>query len=239
MHDPAPERGPSTRAERWTYGLFLGTILSLFVAEIFTNYTPVKLSALFILLFWIPLLALHEAGHALAAKLLNWRVGEIVIGVGTSLKTFRLGNALVDIRILPVAGFVKCVPTDLKAPRLKNALIYFAGPGMDLLSAALVLLILGPDRLFSHSDHYGIIACQSLALAGTTQAVLNLLPYSANTHGQTIVNDGLGILQSFTLPDRYFAEQIAAFREQGYDYFRDQSSPKPPPDNWWDKERRL
>ena len=62
MYDPAPQRGPLNSTEKWIGAIFLVVVLGLFAAEIYHDYKPVKLSALLVVLFWIPLLALHEAG---------------------------------------------------------------------------------------------------------------------------------------------------------------------------------
>src|SRR5262249_22987320 len=142
MYDPAPQRGPLTPEEKWTGGIFLLIVLGLFTAEICTNFQPVKLSALFVLLFWIPLLALHEAGHAVVAALVGWYVGQVVIGMGRVVSRFRVGTAVVEIRLVPIEGFVRCVPRNLHYPRLKSAVIYFAGPGVELLLALAVLLLI-------------------------------------------------------------------------------------------------
>src|SRR3984893_6786158 len=165
MYDPAPRRGPLTPGEWVVFGLFLVIFLGLFVAEIFHNYEPVKLSALLIVLFWIPLLAVHEAGHALVAALLGWYVGQVVIGMGRTIARWQVGTAAVEIRLWPVEGFVKCVPRNLRAPHLKSALIYLAGPGVELLLAGAILLLVGPDELLRKSDDYLLIIWQSLALA--------------------------------------------------------------------------
>ena len=73
--------------------------------------TANQLSALLIVVFWIPLLVLHESGHALMAAALGWHVGQIVIGMGRTVKEFRVGTALVEIRLVPVEGFVVPVQT--------------------------------------------------------------------------------------------------------------------------------
>lgn len=70
----------------------MAVVLGLFVAEICHDYQPVKLSALLVVLFWVPLIALHEAGHAVVASLLNWYVGQVVIGMGRLLTSFRVGT---------------------------------------------------------------------------------------------------------------------------------------------------
>jgi hypothetical protein len=228
MYDPAPDPGPLSPKERLTCGLFLAILLGLFVAEIFHDYHPVKLSALLIVLFWVPLIALHEAGHALAAAMLGWYVGQIVVGMGRTVGQFRIGSANVELRLIPVEGFVKCVPTNLRLPQLKSALIYFAGPGVELLLACLILLILGADRLFTRSEDYGIIIWQSLAVASVSQAVLNLIPMSNRKGDQEIANDGLGIIRSFLLPEAHYAEMIGqTYKEQEKDWDSHE------PADWW------
>src|SRR5215468_6443704 len=147
MFNPAHEKGPLTPGERNFVVLFATVVVGFFVAELFRDYQPVKLTVLLILLFWIPLLALHEAGHALMAALLGWYVGRVVIGVGRLVAKFRVGTAVVEVRLLPLEGFVVPMPRNLRAPRLKNALIYFAGPGAELLLLAIVVVILGPSTL--------------------------------------------------------------------------------------------
>lgn len=202
---------PLNGEERFTYIGFLVLVCGLFIAEIWRDYEPAKLSGLLAVLFWFPLLALHELGHAAAAAGLGWHVGQVVIGMGRKLITFRLGSAVIEIRAVPIEGFVKSVPTNLRQPHLKSALIYLAGPGVELVLAAVVLAAIGPARMFAKTDAYLIIALQSLALIATTQAVLNLLPHSiylSPSDQQGIPNDGLGILRSFQYPESHYARLI-------------------------------
>ena len=209
MSDSAPRPGPLTaRQGGWAYGVFLALMLGLFAAEIVHDYQPAKLSAFLVVLFWVPLLALHETGHAAAAWVLGWHVGQVVIGMGQTVNRFRLGAAVVEVRMFPVEGFVRCVPTNLRLPQLKSAVIYFAGPGVELLLAGLVLLFVGPDKLFSRSDDYQLILWQSLAAAAAAQAVVNLIPQSIQTPRGEMVNDGLGIIRSFSLPEAHYAAMI-------------------------------
>jgi Peptidase family M50 len=226
------DKGPLTPAERTLYGIFLGVLLALFVAEIFQDFQPVKLSALLIILFWMPLLALHEAGHAVVAALVNWHVGQVVIGMGRLIHSFRIGSAVVEIRLFPVEGFVKCVPTNLRHPQLKSALIYFAGPGVELLLAIGILLLVGSDRLFSKSDDYFLISWQSLAVASTAQGVLNLIPHAILTPTGDMANDGLGIIRSLLRPDAHYATMIGwTYNEHSGDWEEHAA------EDWWKREK--
>ena len=85
MYGPAPRRGPKTPSEWAILTGFLLVFLALFVVGIAGDFRPANLTAPLVLLFWIPLLALHEGGHAAAAALLGWRVGRVVVGVGASI----------------------------------------------------------------------------------------------------------------------------------------------------------
>jgi hypothetical protein len=208
MSEFSQPRGPMTPGERNFVVFFATVVLALMAAEIVHNYEPVKLSALMVLLFWVPLLALHEVGHALAAALLGWYVGRVVIGVGRLVARFRVGTALVEVRLLPVEGFVVPVPRNLRRPRLKSALIYFAGPGSELLLLAVVALALGPSTLLARTDHVGTLAAQSLCVAVLVSAVSNLVPHAVQVHGGSVANDGLGIIRSFLVPESHFAAQV-------------------------------
>lgn len=218
MYSPVPTRGPVTRFEWWFAGLFLVVILGLFVADIIHDYTPIKLSALLVVLFWIPLLVLHEAGHALAAWLLGWRVVMIVIGMGRVLGRFRIGGAQVEIRIAPVEGFVRCYPTNLVLPGLKNAIIFLAGPGVELLLAWIIMVVIGSDQLLTPTDNYRIIFWQSLAAAATSQALINLIPMATATHEGDIVSDGLGFIRSLFTSDAVYAEMLRKLKQAEHDF---------------------
>lgn len=209
MLTPAHEQGPMTPGERNTVVFFATLVLALMAAEIVHDYHPVKLAALFFLLFWFPLLALHEAGHAVVAALLGWYVGRVVIGVGRLLARFRVGTAVVEVRMLPLEGFVEPVPRDLRHPRIKSALIYFAGPGSELLLLGIVALVLGPSTLLTATDHVGILAAQSLGVTVLFSAFCNLVPHSVMMPGnRRVANDGLGIVRSFLVPESHFAALV-------------------------------
>lgn len=207
MFDPSPQRGPETPSEKWIVGIIVVIATALLLVELGQNFQPAKLSFLFFLLFWCPLLVLHEAGHALMAAAMGWSVDRIVIGIGKPLKRFRLGRVDVEWRLLPLEGFVRCRPQNLALPRLKNALIYFAGPGIELLLAAVILWLVGP-RLLQPSNQLGLIIIQSLAATSCFSGIVNLIPFSAQTPERTIVNDGLGILLTLLTPRQQYLEQL-------------------------------
>jgi hypothetical protein len=206
MLDPAPDRPPETRGERWTYAIFVLLVFGLFAAEMLRDYKPVKMSMLFITLAWFPLLAIHEGGHALMARLLGWRVLAVVIGFGRTLASFRVGETRVELRALPLEGFTRPVPRGLSRPRLKSFLIYAAGPLAELLIVGLLTLVLGFDRMTTRTDDLYIIAVQSFSAAALLGVIINVIPHTAETsHGRS-ANDGLGMILSLTAPREHLAD---------------------------------
>jgi hypothetical protein len=198
-----------TSGERWTVALLLLFFVGMFGAELATNFHPVKLTALFFVLWWGPLMILHEVGHALMASCLGWYVGRVSLGMGPLVRRFQISRTLVDVRLYPVEGFVQPVPMRLRKPQLESALIYFAGPGIELLLLVLLALLVGPRELYTHSDHIGVMIAQGAALVITVSTFVNLIPHYAPMSSLGLVpNDGMGILRSFQHPDSYYADQI-------------------------------
>jgi hypothetical protein len=216
MYGPAPRRGPKTPSEWAILTGFLLVFLALFVVGIAGDFRPANLTAPLVLLFWIPLLALHEGGHAAAAALLGWRVGRVVVGVGASIGRFRVGTAAVEVRLLPVEGFALCVPTRLRLPHLESALIYLAGPAVEALVAVGVALAVGRDQLFSPAEDYWLVVWRSLVIAAAFQAALNLLPFGVVTRDRVIPSDGLGIVASLVRPTSYYARLIDRADDPGW-----------------------
>ena len=169
--------------------------LFMMTMEILSNYEPKKLGALLFVVFWVPLLFIHEFGHAIMARLLGWRVNRIVIGFGKVLIHTRLLGAPMEIRSIPLEGFVQIAPKTVTLARLKHALIYFAGPGIELLAFFIIMIMLGGfDQMLIVTNDYMRIALQSFAFAALAGAVLNLIPIGITTADGSTPNDGMGIL---------------------------------------------
>ena len=190
-------------------GLYVMLILfcGAMAAEILLNdFRPTKLSAFLIPLFWMPLVAIHEAGHAIVAHLCGWRVKRVVIGFGRRIKSFKVGRTPVHLLQIPIQGHVLPLPRDLKSPRLKNTLIYAAGPGIELLLILIIYLIIGHDVMFSRVESVPIVALQSFCIAAAMGAIINLIPMTTDEGSW---NDGMGILRSWTIPDEQFERWIS------------------------------
>lgn len=220
MTSDSPEQRPLSPSERWVAGAILAIILGLFAVEIAVDYEPVKLTALLIVLFWVPLLVLHEAGHALMAALLGWHVARVVIGMGWVVGRFHVRGALVEVRLIPIEGFVQPVPTNLRAPHLKSALIYLAGPGIELVLVGLLVLLVGLDTMLSRTESLDMLALQSLAVAALVGVFINLVPHEGMSSSGPAANDGLGAIRSFLVPESHYAERIGYRYDEAEDAWR-------------------
>ena len=184
-----------------TLGVALLTLLGLDLAR---GFSASKLSVLFVLAGWGPLLVLHELGHALAARLLGWKVTEVVIGFGRELRRVSVGGTRVRVRAVPVEGYVLIHPTSTVHARWQQALIYFAGPLTELL----LLAALAPLLDFSvpgPQASVGRVALESLGLTAALGAICTLFPYRS----QGNPSDGLGIITSFLASEESFRQRLA------------------------------
>lgn len=215
MHDPAPYRDPKGN-ERW---LVLGAAviaLGALVATVLEDYEPVKLAPLFMALAWFPLIALHEAGHAIAARACGWHVEEIVVGLGKPIARFTISGVPLTLKTYPLAGYVRPVPRDLASVRQKSALIYAAGPLIELALVAIAFGVLG-DRLVTRTDDIAIIGVQAICISALIGAISNLVPRPVQTERGTSWTDGLGVIMSFVRSSDHHARQLLDYHERRLD----------------------
>lgn len=102
-----------------------------------------------ILIFGV-LIAIHEFGHFITAKLCGVRVLEFSIGMGPALVKRQGKETLYSLRLLPIGGFCAMegedsASTDPRAftnqNRLKKTLILVAGAGMNFLLGLVLIIV--------------------------------------------------------------------------------------------------
>lgn len=106
------------------------------------------LAFLFLLLV---LVMVHEAGHALLARLMGVRVEEFGFGFPPRLLARRIGQTLYSLNVLPIGGFVRLTGEDdaeaddprsfARQPRGQRALILAGGILANLLLAVVVFTL--------------------------------------------------------------------------------------------------
>jgi regulator of sigma E protease len=102
-----------------------------------------------IVLLFLALVAPHEAGHFLVAKLFRVRIHEFSIGMGTRIWSTVRSGTLYALRAVPVGGYVRLSgmePDDYDDPEgfhakpaYQRLLILLAGPGVNFLVATLIM----------------------------------------------------------------------------------------------------
>ncbi|MBV70610.1 MAG: hypothetical protein CMH52_04600 [Myxococcales bacterium] len=205
MFSPEPddlkEQKAETSGERVFITIFTGIICGLFALEVFQDVTPARLAMVWFFLAYFVLTALHEIAHAVVARLVGWAVVGLKVGIGPVITRSIWLGVPVEWRLFPIVGLVEVLPKNLHAPRLKNAAIYAAGPGIELAIAALLTAYLGWDIMLAPTDSYWVAGLQATALAAVFGAGFNLIPFSPQPG---VVTDGLGICLSPFLTDDHF-----------------------------------
>lgn len=194
--------------------MFAFIFVGLITAEIVRDFEVAKLSLPFFLISWVVLLVIHEFGHALMARAVGWKVDLISLGFGRIRRKTHILGMDIEIRTIPLSGFVRPRPLDLIAPQLKNFLIYAAGPGIEILLIIAIALLIGPSTLMNRSESIPLIATQSFCFAALFGAFFNLIPFPhRNDDGTQSWSDGLGMILCWTQPDSYYGEQVDATSE--------------------------
>jgi hypothetical protein len=187
--DLAP-RLPTSRGERACVVALAAAFAALLAADWASDFDARKLGGVFVLVLWLPVLRLHMLGHALAARLVGWRLVEVAVGFGRELLRLRVGAVRVRVCSLPIEGYALVQPGSRRGARAKRALVYLGGPLANLvlvaaLSPALELRV--PER----GDSLAFIVLQSLALTAALIGLCALVPYRSAGHP----SDGLALLE--------------------------------------------
>jgi regulator of sigma E protease len=161
---PEPVEPPASREET----LRNLALLAILAVAAFVWWDVFRRPVMFVLTLSI-LVAVHEWGHFIAAKAVGVRVYEFAIGFGPRLVTYmRRGGTDYTIRALPLGGFVNpkgMQPDDpitsdgLNGRRpAERALVYLAGPLMNVILATLILTTSG--WLFGGADRSKALVLQ-------------------------------------------------------------------------------
>lgn len=189
------QRSPETGGEKLLVLCLVIGFLALLAFEIGHNFEPKRMGAVFFVLAWIPLLVLHEYGHAITARLFGWQINRVELGFGKAITRFRISSVPVIVRAFPLEGFVQCEPANTPYSRIHHALIFFAGPAIELILAALLLLF-ALDLTGEANQSILLIAIKATAYAAIAGAAINLIPFAIDSNEGVSVSDGAGIIAS-------------------------------------------
>ncbi len=111
----------------------------------------ISIYVLLAILLFGALIAVHEFGHFITAKLTGVRVNEFAIGMGPAIFKKKWGETLYALRIFPFGGYCAMEGEDgeskdprafSRRPLFSRMLIVVAGSAMNLLAGFLVLFII-------------------------------------------------------------------------------------------------
>jgi regulator of sigma E protease len=126
------------------------------------------------------LMAPHEGGHFLFAKLFRVRVIEYSVGAGMKLWSTTKGGTLYAVRLLPIIGYVRMGGMEAgdldepngfhSKPALQRIIILLGGPAANFLVAMLLITGFGLTQLNSDPGKVFNVAPNSPAAAAGMQA---------------------------------------------------------------------
>lgn len=131
----------------------------------------------------VAVLSVHEAGHAVVARLLGLGVPRVALGVGPRLGGIRLAGTTVELRALPVSGMTFVSQTDPRGFRWKRALVLIAGPAVNAVVAAMAVQL----------GRAGVPWGGELAFANFLGLAGSLLPFGVQGPFGTLHSDGLAL----------------------------------------------
>jgi tetratricopeptide (TPR) repeat protein len=193
----------------------IAPLLSLVLYFVFpiARMRSIALILVYIALLVIPIVVIHELSHAVVGRLLGFHVFGIQLGIGRPLFRTTILGLKWDVRAIPVSGFTFASGPPSNWYRLKNGLIYLAGPAshfawvvMAVFCGTLAIVLRLPREV---SNFFMTAIFLNLALL-----VGNLWPVKTNTPMGPIGSDGWQLLQIFSWKPEIFAKHYAMYYAQ-------------------------
>jgi hypothetical protein len=189
------------------YAVFGLLILGVAATGLREAWLPLNLCLVFLLT--VPMIVLHEIGHAVAGRLLGVHILGISIGRGRLLYRRRILGVNVEWRLLPLAGFT--IPGAVPSRRLRSRMFLFvlAGPLTHLLAVvALVCLArFSGLQLGSFTTEPAPIA--ALLVCNAAMLVVDLWPRRVR-HDLTLISNDAQTLLKLPLFSKKDSEALLA-----------------------------
>jgi hypothetical protein len=182
-------------------GFFVAAVIAAAVLDL-GDTTRLARVALWLIALDVGATVLHELGHAAVVLAFGARLHTISFGYGQVLHTVRWGETTLELRNVPVCGFVAWSGLASRVPRLRRALVAAGGPAVNIGLFLWALHMIGGwpgDDLSLErvTPWHMLVAVNGLILA------FNLVPFAfpdgdaVDRGGPWTPNDGLQIARSF------------------------------------------
>jgi hypothetical protein len=166
----------------------------------------VPFSILLLFLGFIPGLFFHEFGHLWCGRLLSIQMYLLSVGVGPLLFRGRIGDTRLEVRALPLSGFVAVYP-ELVVRKYRVALFLLSG----VLGNIALIALLAAIEVSGIVPWPAVQAIGPLVFAQLYFIVVNLLPLRARIDGRHVATDGLQLLQLLRGPSRGLTQYGLAY----------------------------
>lgn len=158
-----------------------------------------QMNILLLYLWLIPLILLHEFGHALASKMVGFKLLWMSIGTGRQLFDKRILGLRMRIHLIPLSGLTAAVPQSTSGLRWRLWWFAFAGPAVHVFLILLCYFLLGFDffrtLLFPLSIFSRTAPVEMFIYANLILLVSSLFPKYAGGSGGQVHSDGYQLVK--------------------------------------------
>jgi tetratricopeptide (TPR) repeat protein len=177
---------------------------SNFLAALLIN---VVLLYIFMLTTVVP----HELGHAIAGRLLGYKVFRVIIGYGKVLFKRRFLGWEWEFRPFPIGGVTVIAIRSSRFYRLRRFVMLLAGPLVNVIFIVLLFWILPKGGSLSSYSLQGVAPALDFFLANAVLLGLNLWPYKITTAAGVTENDGLALITIPFSKRKKIEEHLSAY----------------------------
>jgi tetratricopeptide (TPR) repeat protein len=175
----------------WAYvglGLVGIALTLLFPREVYGGWV---MNAGFVLVISIVSTIFHESGHAIAAKLVGFRVFAIDLGFGTNVLEFKIGGLRWRLRAVPFGGLMSAAARNARGFKLKYTAVVLAGPLTNAVLAIVSFSLLDWDSTLEGTRFWEFWPAHIALLVNAMKVLYSLWPHEFKSGGRKLANDGL------------------------------------------------
>lgn len=179
-------------------GVHLGAgVLGLILVCINRNLAPgwLLLNAFLFQLSIVLTILPHELGHAMMARALDFEVFDIIIGFGRKLWEGTIAGFPITVNSIPAGGLARTSPKERRHVRRKFFTIIAAGPLVNLLFAAVILVFVDRQKLFNieyilDQASFRLLPATAFFYTNLIVLMINLLPFTHHFAVGPLSSDG-------------------------------------------------